>query len=53
VRGGHGCPRHRIDLRIDAGFIRVDLEEHVAYAQGRPLFVRHDDLDLLHRTIIC
>src|SRR5215468_1295128 len=39
---------HRLDLDIGARLIGVDLQEHVADAQGRALGVGDDDLDLLH-----
>jgi hypothetical protein len=44
--------RHRLDLDVGARLIGVDLQEHVADAQGRALAVRDDDLDLLHAGII-
>jgi hypothetical protein len=40
--------RHRLDLDVGAGLVSVDLQEHVADAQGRALVMRDDDLDLLH-----
>ena len=40
--------RHRLDLNICAGRISVDLQEHVADAQGRALAMGDDDLDLVH-----
>jgi hypothetical protein len=39
---------HRLDLDVGARLISVDLQEHVADAQGRALVVGDDDLDLLH-----
>ena len=39
---------HRLDLDVGARLIRVDLQEHVADAQGRALVMGNDDLDLLH-----
>src|SRR5262249_47027361 len=50
VRGWHGCYRHRPDLAIGAGLLGVDLQEHVADAQGRALTLGDDNLDLLHVT---
>jgi hypothetical protein len=43
--GGQG---HRLDLDVGARLIGVDLQEHVADAQGRALVVGGDDLDLIH-----
>jgi hypothetical protein len=37
-----------LDLDVGAGLISVDLQEHVADAQGRALVMGNDDLDLLH-----
>ena len=37
---------HRRDLDVGARLISVDLQEHVADAQGRALVVGDDDLDL-------
>ena len=39
---------HRLDLDVGARLISVDLQEHVADAQGRALLMGDDDLDLLH-----
>jgi hypothetical protein len=39
---------HRLDLDVGARLISVDLQEHVADAQGRALVMGDDDLDLLH-----
>src|SRR6185437_13633234 len=44
-RWRHG---HRLDLDVGAPLISVDLQEHVADAQGRAFVVGDDDLDLLH-----
>jgi hypothetical protein len=38
---------HRLDLDVGARLICVDLQEHVADAQGRALIMGDDDLDLL------
>jgi len=40
----------RRDSLVDVGtrLIGVDLQEHVADAQGRPLVMGDDDLDVLH-----
>jgi hypothetical protein len=46
ARGRKGCQRHRRDLAVGAGLIGVDLEEHVADAQGRALTMGDDNLDL-------
>ena len=43
-----GRHRHRLDLDVGAPLIGVDLQEHVADAQGRALVMGDDDLDLLH-----
>src|SRR5262249_5395058 len=40
--------RHRLDLDVGARLIGVDLQEHVADAQGRALVMGDDDLDLFH-----
>ena len=40
--------RHRLDLDVGARLISVDLQEHVADAQGRALVMGDDDLDLFH-----
>jgi hypothetical protein len=45
LRRRHG---HGLDLDVGAGLISVDLQEHVADAQGRALVMGDDDLDLLH-----
>ena len=37
LRGRDRRHRHRLDLDVGAGLISVDLQEHVADAQGRPL----------------
>jgi hypothetical protein len=42
------CQGRRLNLDIDARLIGVDLQEHVADAQGRTLGMRDDDLDLFH-----
>ena len=47
--GRHG---HRLDLDVGARLIGVDLQEHVADAQGRPLVMGNDDLDLFHVGIV-
>ena len=39
---------HRLDLDVGARLIGVDLQEHVADAQGRALAMGDDDLDLFH-----
>jgi hypothetical protein len=39
---------HRLDLDVGARLISVDLQEHVADAQGRALVMGHDDLDVFH-----
>jgi hypothetical protein len=39
---------HRLGLDVGAGLISVDLQEHIADAQGRALVVGDDDLDLFH-----
>jgi hypothetical protein len=41
-------PSHRLDLDVGARLISVDLQEHVADAQGRALVMGDDDLYLLH-----
>jgi hypothetical protein len=43
--GRHG---HRLDLDVGARLISVDLQEHVADAQGHALVMGDDDLDLFH-----
>src|SRR5690606_9792708 len=43
---------HRPDLPRGAPGIPVDLQEHPAHAQGRPLAVRDDHLDLVHAAIL-
>jgi hypothetical protein len=48
LRGRDRRHRHRLDLDAGAGLISVDLQEHVAYAQGRALAMGDDDLDLFH-----
>ena len=48
LRGRDRRHRHRLDLDVGAGLIGVDLQEHVADAQGRALAMGDDDLDLLH-----
>jgi hypothetical protein len=40
--------RHRLDLDVSVPLIGVDLQEHVADTQGRPLAMGDDDLDLFH-----
>lgn len=40
--------RHRLDLDVGERLISVDLQEHVADAQGRALVMGDDDLDLFH-----
>jgi hypothetical protein len=45
---GTGARPHRLDLDVGAPLISVDLQEHVADAQGRALVMGDDDLDLLH-----
>ena len=40
--------RDDLDLSVDARLIHVDLQEHIADAQGRTLAMGDDDLDLLH-----
>jgi hypothetical protein len=39
---------HRLDLDVGARLINVDLQEHIADAQGRAIVMGDDDLDLLH-----
>ena len=39
---------HRLDLDVGARLIGVDLQEHVADAEGRALVMGDDDLDLPH-----
>ena len=48
LRGRDRRDSHRLDLDVGAGLISVDLQEHVADAQGRALLMGDDDLDLLH-----
>jgi hypothetical protein len=48
LRSGDRRQSHRLDLDVGASLISVDLQEHVADAQGRALVVGDDDLDLLH-----
>jgi hypothetical protein len=48
LRGRDRRHRHRLDLDVGAGLISVDLQEHVADAQGRALVMGDDNLDLLH-----
>src|SRR6185437_5215881 len=48
LRSGDRRHGHRLDLDVGAPLISVDLQEHVADAQGRALVVGDDDLDLLH-----
>ncbi|WP_446216264.1 hypothetical protein [Micromonospora sp. IBHARD004] len=48
LRGRDRRHSHRLDLDVGAGLISVDLQEHVADAQGRALVMGDDDLDLLH-----
>ena len=45
---GIGADSHRLDLDVGARLISVDLQEHVADAQGRALVMGHDDLDVFH-----
>jgi len=45
---GDRCPRHDLDLSVDARLIRVDLQEHIADAQGHALRMRDNDFDLPH-----
>ena len=47
LRSRDRCDRHRLDLDVDASLINVDLDEHVADAQGRALVMGDDDLHLL------
>ena len=48
LRGRDRRHRHRLDLDVGAPLISIDLQEHVADAQGRALAMGDDDLDLLH-----
>ena len=48
LRGRDRRQGHRLDLDVDARLIGVDLQEHVADAQGRALGMGDDDLDLIH-----
>ena len=42
---------HRLDLDVGTQLVSVDLQEHVADAQGRALVVGDDDLDLPTRPV--
>ena len=46
--GGDRCPRHDLDLSIDARLIGVDLQEHIANAQRHALRMLDNDFDLRH-----
>src|SRR6202011_3622260 len=46
--GGDRCPRHDVDLSVDARLICVDLQEHIADAQPHALRTRGNDFDLPH-----
>ncbi len=48
LRGRDRRHSQRLDLDVGARLITVDLQEHVADAQGRALVMGDDDLDLLH-----
>jgi len=48
LRCGDRRHSHRLDLDVGVPLIRVDLQEHVADAQGRALVMGYDDLDLFH-----
>lgn len=48
LRSRNRCSAHRFDLEIGACLVCVDLHEHVADAQRRPLAVSHQDLDPVH-----
>ena len=48
LRGRDRRHSHRLDLDVGARLISVDLQEHVADAQGRALVMGHDDLDVFH-----
>jgi hypothetical protein len=48
LRGRDRRHSHCLDLDVGARLISVDLQEHVADAQGRALVMRHDDLDVFH-----
>jgi hypothetical protein len=39
---------HRLDLDLGARLIGVDLQEHLADTQGRPLVMGDDDLNFFH-----
>ncbi len=45
LRSRHRCQSHRLNLDLGTRLISVDLEEHVADTQGRPLVMGGDDLD--------
>jgi len=48
LRRRHRHHGHRRDLDVGAAPVRVDLQEHLADAQGRPLVVGDNHLDPLH-----
>jgi hypothetical protein len=48
LRGRDRRHPHRLDLDVGPGLISVDLQEHVADAQGHALVMGDDNLDLLH-----
>jgi hypothetical protein len=45
-------PGHRLDLDVAAGLVGVDLQEHIADAQGRAVAVGDDNLDRIHVDMI-
>ena len=48
LRGRDRRHSHCLDLDVGARLISVDLQEHLADAQGRALVVGYNDLDVFH-----
>jgi hypothetical protein len=48
LRGRDRRHSHCLDLDVGARLISVDLQEHVADAQGRALVMGYNDLDVFH-----
>ena len=46
--GGDRCPRHDLDLSVDARMIRVDLQEHIADVSVKRSECVYNDFDLPH-----
>jgi len=41
------------DLDVGARLIGIDFQERVADAQGHPIVVRKDDVDMIHADHLC